>query len=364
MTNALLLGLSRQLAEPTLPPLPDPASEFTVPSYAVRINCFWFLSVTVSLAAGVIGILCKQWMREFQRDASLPAKDALALRQLRWMGWKKWGVPQIISLPALLLQTSLLLFLGGLLDLLWNKARSPVVATCASIIVGLTVLIMALTTVLPLVSFVRQRCNIKHWLEEKWEKTPSFMCPYKSPQSYLLLKLWDVFATFGNPLFRWRLPRFHRWIKMERNVLDLKVPKCGDYDSLVTISAIERYRSLALHWINENLAFNQQTRIALCQCISDSRHSCNRQEHYHYVLHASEEECNGDSFPDNIFNQVLSETDPDALHLEPLVRSVTRSRVARQPISASVWNALLGLEWRALIWHSECILSIAAGHPT
>ncbi|KAF8649435.1 hypothetical protein AX16_005800 [Volvariella volvacea WC 439] len=56
----------------------------SIEAYMVRVNVFWFLSLTISLSAVVIGILCLQWLREFRRDAAMLPQDAISLRQLRY----------------------------------------------------------------------------------------------------------------------------------------------------------------------------------------------------------------------------------------------------------------------------------------
>lgn len=174
------------MANNTLPPATNPSLTFSAPPYAVRVNCFWFLSITVSLAAGITGILCKQWMREFQRDAALPPKEALALRQMRYIGWNAWGVPHLISSPAILLQASLLLFLAGMLDFLWSEGPYRPVAICATTMISAIVCLMTITTVLPSMWFVR----VSRLSESLIIPLPQV--PFKSPQSLLLMKT----ATF------------------------------------------------------------------------------------------------------------------------------------------------------------------------
>ncbi|EEB97330.1 hypothetical protein MPER_03374, partial [Moniliophthora perniciosa FA553] len=58
--------------EPT-PFKPDPSS--------IRINVFWFLSLIFSLTSALFGLLCKQWIREYQRDTTTRTLgETLALR--------------------------------------------------------------------------------------------------------------------------------------------------------------------------------------------------------------------------------------------------------------------------------------------
>ncbi|KXN92046.1 hypothetical protein AN958_10033 [Leucoagaricus sp. SymC.cos] len=167
----------------TLPLLPspfNPQESITVSATSIRINTFWFLSLTLSLTTVLTGILCLQWLREFRRSSSagpLPPKSSLGLRQMRFEGLFAWRVPEILSALPLLLQLSLLLFFAGLLDLLWD--RNPIVAGVISGVVGLVVCFMGVTTVIPGAQL----------FFTKDEKLGVFQCPYKSPQSWLFLRI-------------------------------------------------------------------------------------------------------------------------------------------------------------------------------
>ncbi len=92
--------------------VPDP--------FAVRVNIFWFFSLVLSLSTVVVGVLSMQWLREYQRDDNNTAAiDALGLRQMRYQGLLTWHVPEIINALPVLLQTAVLLFFCGVLDLRW-----------------------------------------------------------------------------------------------------------------------------------------------------------------------------------------------------------------------------------------------------
>ncbi|TFK44111.1 hypothetical protein BDQ12DRAFT_730218 [Crucibulum laeve] len=97
-----------------------PTQEKFLPSaVAVRLNTFWFLSLTLSLATVLVGILALQWIREYEQyETTSEYKKRLAIRQMRYEGMVKWQVPNILrGLPVLLL-SALILFFLGMLDLL------------------------------------------------------------------------------------------------------------------------------------------------------------------------------------------------------------------------------------------------------
>ena len=147
----------------------------------------------------LVGILCLQWLREFQHNTTLPHKDAVALRQMRYEGLMKWHVPGILSILPLLLQLSLVLFFVGLLDLLWSL-NTPV-AACVSAVVGMVMLFLIATTALPALQLALTR--------DKHLRVPQ--CPYKSPQSWLFYRVARWFFYFPLRCYRWLTKPFVRW---------------------------------------------------------------------------------------------------------------------------------------------------------
>ncbi|TFK44089.1 hypothetical protein BDQ12DRAFT_717277 [Crucibulum laeve] len=150
---------------------------FTVSDSAVRINIYWFLSLTLSMATVLIGILAMQWLREFQRDAGRSHKGAIALRQMREEGLIAWKVPYILSTLPLLLQLAFILFFAGVVELLWTL--NNVVAGTISCAVGLLFLFLGGTTVLPTMQSI--------FISDPHVRVKQ--CPYKSPQSWAFYRL-------------------------------------------------------------------------------------------------------------------------------------------------------------------------------
>ncbi|KAI5830316.1 hypothetical protein K523DRAFT_240085, partial [Schizophyllum commune Tattone D] len=151
-----------------------------------RINGFWFSSLALSPTSALVGIVSKQWLREYLRDTGHSYKTNLAVRQVKYEGLSYWNVNIIVSAIPLLLQTALFLFLLGILDLLWN-----VQTTVAKVVTGLcssTMLFFLLTTVLPGVQFLchhrRMRLHVIYQL------------PFKSPQAWLFLRVAVMVANF------------------------------------------------------------------------------------------------------------------------------------------------------------------------
>ncbi|KAF5351204.1 hypothetical protein D9756_008311 [Leucocoprinus leucothites] len=184
---------------------------FSPSAMAVRINIFWFLSLVLSLSTVVIGVLSMQWLREYQRDDNTTtAEDALGLRQMRYQGLLAWRVPEIISALPVLLQTAVLLFFCGMLDLLWSLHR--LVAIVVTVPVALLAVFLVATTVLPALQYTfARKINLR---------IPQ--CSYKSPQSWMFHRFFAFLTVFVyriseflniESLFRYEIRERHSLIR-------------------------------------------------------------------------------------------------------------------------------------------------------
>ncbi|KAF8650326.1 hypothetical protein AX16_005288 [Volvariella volvacea WC 439] len=174
-------------------------------SYAVAVNTLWFLSLSISLSTVLVGILCLQWIREYQRDPhQLSPIESILLRQLRYAGLKGWKVPQVISILPVLLQLAVLLFFAGLCHFLYELERAVAVA------------IMTVTCIVTLILFGTALAPIMQTVSANDTTLPEVQCPYKSPQAWLCFVMirssalwlativyWLSFRLFGDPIFRW-----------------------------------------------------------------------------------------------------------------------------------------------------------------
>jgi hypothetical protein len=181
-TVLLLRQISQQIGNSTtgtavLPPTPN--DDFSVSPSSIRINIFWFLSLTISLSSVLLGITCKQWIQEHRRVTyTTSRKEALALSQLRDESLRIWGVPGLLGSLPVMLQVALVLFFAGILDLLWSL--NHIVAALVSGTVGVVVLFVSATTVLPAYWLV---LSSRH---KNVQSSPP--CPYKSPQSWIFYR--------------------------------------------------------------------------------------------------------------------------------------------------------------------------------
>ncbi|KAF9257528.1 hypothetical protein L218DRAFT_831732, partial [Marasmius fiardii PR-910] len=208
-------------------PLP-PDPPFAPTSTDIRINTFWFLSLTLALVDALFGLLCKQWVREHQRQTNTHSPgEALALRWLRYQSFEHWHVHQILAALPMLLEIALFLFLAGLLELLWTRHHIPFFTSLA--IVGIAGTFYIITTILPGLSIIWQILRIDPSLTgDRPQLYPShishllplhLICPYKSPQSWLIFRLFStIFHGFNRLLCSFFVKSYEHWKHTSRPI--------------------------------------------------------------------------------------------------------------------------------------------------
>ncbi|KAL0063476.1 hypothetical protein AAF712_009680 [Marasmius tenuissimus] len=190
----------------------NPQSSFAAPFFAVRINSVWFLSLILSLSTVMLGILCKQWIREHRRDTPTASpKETLELRQIRYESLERWGVLTLLSSLPLILQLSLILFFIGLLDLLWSL--DYVVASLASFACAISVFILWITTILP--------CYYLLISPSVVFSDNVYVCPFKSPQAWLNYRVGRVVFSF----FKNDMMHYDNWAASDLHIIRNHFPK-------------------------------------------------------------------------------------------------------------------------------------------
>ncbi|KAG7086087.1 hypothetical protein E1B28_003602 [Marasmius oreades] len=247
--------LLRQLAHRQMSGLSSPPpAPFTPNPSDVRINTVWFLSLILALVYALFGLLCKQWVREHQRQTNTRTPgQALALHWLRNQSFARWHVPKILASLPILLEVALFLFFAGLLELLWNRHHVPFAIALA--VVGFAVICYLTTTILPGLHIIRQVFQTHPYFTED---NPVFyprdigrlppidlICPYKSPQSWLIFRLFPVVYHFPGfkPLLYSLLIKFNGYWDKDKDIDDL------DYTITKNILNLSHWPSLDLHII-------------------------------------------------------------------------------------------------------------------
>lgn len=115
VTRDVLLAISNQLANNTIPAF-EPTT-FVAPAYAIRINYYFFLSISSSLIAALGAVLALQWVGSYDAGLNQSSPQDRALqRHFRYLGVDKWKMVQIIAFLPGLIFISLFLFFVGLAE--------------------------------------------------------------------------------------------------------------------------------------------------------------------------------------------------------------------------------------------------------
>lgn len=171
-----------------------PQTPFSPDKDDITINQLWFLSMTQSLAAVVLGTLCLQWLSAFTRKSKPKIhENALALRQMRYEGFVEWGIPRVPAILLLNVQAALVLFTIGLIWFLFNKSEA--VAFPVVIVAGVTIFFLVLTTLLPLLQ------SLIGFIFPWTLVIPQ--CPFKSPISFVIHRSVVLFFICGSYLVQW-----------------------------------------------------------------------------------------------------------------------------------------------------------------
>ncbi|KAF9256048.1 hypothetical protein L218DRAFT_911695, partial [Marasmius fiardii PR-910] len=219
-TADLLRQISKQLSNPSQKVPPSLPEGFKPSPSVIRINVFWFLSLTLALVDALLCLLCKQWAREHQRKTTTRTPgQTLTLRWLRYQSFERWHVHKILASLPILPEMALFLFFAGRLELLWTRHSIPFAVAAA--VTGFGVIFYLTTTVLPGLNAIQHLFRIYPYFAtenpvfkpEDISRLPSieFICSYRSPQSWLIFRL-----------FSWiyRLPGFRTLLHFLINIFN------------------------------------------------------------------------------------------------------------------------------------------------
>ncbi|KAJ3473548.1 hypothetical protein NLI96_g12946 [Meripilus lineatus] len=138
--------------------MPPPSPPFSPVPYSLSVAILWSISLVLSLVTASLGMLVKQWLREYLAKSNISPEQCCQVRLYRIVGLRKYKVTEIASLLPILLQIALILFFIGLI--LFVQSVHTSITIIVSVFVGIWLLFIVGTTLLPIIS-------------------PS--CPYKTP---------------------------------------------------------------------------------------------------------------------------------------------------------------------------------------
>lgn len=119
----------------------------------IWLNGLWIVSLVLTLSTAVLAGLVKQWLHFYLTDVTGSPKRRACTRKYRYTGLSQWGVPTIIEILPVMMNTSLFLFFIGLIlfvqDLASTDALMWLLVGLASALFGLYVLSALLPLWLP-----------------------------------------------------------------------------------------------------------------------------------------------------------------------------------------------------------------------
>ncbi|KAF9259648.1 hypothetical protein L218DRAFT_839483, partial [Marasmius fiardii PR-910] len=228
--------------------LAPPSSHFIPDSSSVRINIYWFLSLSLALVDALFGLLCKQWVREHQRQTSTDTPDqALALCWLRYRSFQKWHVSAILASLPIFLEMALFLFFAGLLELLWP--RHPPIFFIVLAVVGLALIFYLATTILPGLTIIHGVSPSVSYLSGL-----DLVCPYKSPQSWLAFRVFSaIYKGAARVLELHNMDAVRALMLRQTHILHLSDWPSLDLNIIQRFSSFERcpdpYQLKGLRWL-------------------------------------------------------------------------------------------------------------------
>jgi len=246
-------------------PLSSSPNSFQPSASVLRMNTSWFMSMTLAISTVLIGTICLQWIREYQRDTRLGPKQAFAVRQMRHDGFEAWNVPLICSLLSLSLQASLLLFFWGLLEFLWTL--NTAVTLIISVIIAIVIFFMIFTIVAPAIQCIIIDSENLHKYQQ---------CAFKSPQARIFSVAAFTVAIFairviqswsGNSKFMENKEMFLKklldakgwdWVSFDDHWHQHRISKAPDAPVMDS-----HYIPRALGWIGRNFVHDREAIFAL-----------------------------------------------------------------------------------------------------
>lgn len=128
----------------------NPTEPFTPPNYAIRVNCFLFVGLFISIMVALLSILVKQWTRAYQRDLAGVSSQHLRarIRHFRYNGAEKWHLSGIVGLLSISMHCALFVSAIGIIDLLFATARTVGIVALSIFLVATSFFVV--TTIIPL----------------------------------------------------------------------------------------------------------------------------------------------------------------------------------------------------------------------
>ena len=169
-----------------IPPTPYPQSS---PSLAIiLVNCFWLLSLVLSISAALTATLVQQWARRYTQLPQIPTvpSERARVRAYLFLGISRYRMSRAVEAAPVLLHLSVFLFFAGLVIYFFTIFKA--VAIVVSVAVGFFGFVYFILTVLPCID----HC-----------------CPYRTPVSSIWWYCWHTSSGFFALCARWFVKLLH-----------------------------------------------------------------------------------------------------------------------------------------------------------
>lgn len=138
-------------------------------------NSLLFVSLILALITASAGTLVKQWIQQYlEEDFDSTPYHHVCMRQYRYDGLERWRVPLFVGLLPVLLRVSFILFATGLAIRLYDFDHAAAISL--AVLEGIWIALSISAAISPLLSN---------------------SCPYRSPESLLILNI----GSFAHRLF-------------------------------------------------------------------------------------------------------------------------------------------------------------------
>ena len=152
--------------------------DFTPPVHIVIVNALFYASLGVMILVAFIAMLIKSWVREFDRGLgamSLPEQRAKT-REFRYLGMKRWKLPEMVGILPMLIQTSLILFAIGLVIFLFHISTPSCGVTTAILGIGIFYYTMT-TSISVIVTSSPFHSSLSRTLGKVYQRMHAHLCP-------------------------------------------------------------------------------------------------------------------------------------------------------------------------------------------
>jgi hypothetical protein len=243
------MAVNRNNASATFP-VPQP---FSPPSWAIVVNIAFFVSLIASILAASGAVTCLQWVQRYNDGlyVSSTAEQRTQRRHYRFVGAKRWYMPQIIATLPALLYISVVSFFAGLAVWFWNVHPLLVVIPATGLLtwvlgVALTALLTALFPSAPFKTPMSDFLFRILWLSHFyiWYTIQSIRLLWRPFMEFLLNFAKDTIAQLRNVFQGDWTPETRRKIKQYRDRFVI--------EKVAYSREIRTRRARTYPWINSN----------------------------------------------------------------------------------------------------------------